>query len=55
VTILETVAPMSDNDLEDFLSMIDTDTPFDDLAVQHFVNCKQLILSINLILLQLCI
>ena len=45
VTIPETVAPISDDDLEDFLSTIDTDTPFDDLAVQHYMYCKQLILS----------
>jgi len=45
VTIPETVAPISDDNLEDFLSMIDTDTPFDDLAVQHYVYCKQLISS----------
>ena len=40
VTIPETVAPISDDDLEGFLSMIDTDTPFDDLAVQHYMYCK---------------
>jgi len=32
VTISETVAPISDDDLEDFLSMIDTGTPFYDMA-----------------------
>ena len=47
VIIPETVAPISDADLDDFLSVIDTDTPFDDLAVQHYIYCKQLILSMQ--------
>ena len=34
VVILETLSPLSEDDLQDFLSTVDTDMPFDDLGVQ---------------------
>jgi len=41
VIIPETDPPISDSGLEDFLSMIDTNIPFDDMAIQHYMYCKQ--------------
>ena len=45
VIIPETFSPLSEDDLQDFLSIVDTETPFDDLGVQHYVDCKQCILN----------
>ena len=45
VVIPETLPPISDDDLQDFLSIVDIDTPFDDLGVQHYLDCKQCILN----------
>lgn len=41
IVIPETLPPVSDDDLQDFLSTVDTDTSFDDLGVQHYMDCKQ--------------
>ena len=46
VVIPETVLPLSEEDMQEFLDVVDTSTPFDDLGVQHYVNCKEYILSI---------
>ena len=45
VVIPETLSPLSEDDLQDFLSTVDTDMPFDDLGVQHYMDCKQHILN----------
>ena len=45
VVIPETLSPLSEDDLQDFLSTVDTDMPFDDLGVQHYTDCKQHILN----------
>lgn len=45
VVIPETLSPLSEDDLQDFLSTVDTDTPYDDLGVQHYMDCKQRILN----------
>ena len=45
VVIPKTLSPLSEDDLQDFLSTVDTEMPFDDLGVQHYMDCKQCILN----------
>jgi len=45
VVVPETLSPISDDNLQDFLSTIDTHSSLDDLGVQHYMDCKQYILS----------
>jgi len=45
VIIPETFSPLSEDDLQDFLSTVDIDMPFDDLGVQHYMDCTQRILN----------
>ena len=45
VTIPETLPPISEEDLQEFLGIVDTDTSFDDLGVQHYMDCKEYILN----------
>ena len=35
--------PLDDDDLQEFLTLIDTETFFDDLGIQHFSSRKQVL------------
>ena len=41
VEIPSTTVPLDEDDLQEFLDIIDTETFFDDLGIQHFCNCKE--------------
>ena len=43
VEIPETVVPLDEDDLQELLDTIDTETFFDDLGMQHFCDCKQVL------------
>ena len=45
VEIPETVCPLEEQELQQFLDAIDTESRFDDLRVEHYIYCKQLIES----------
>ena len=46
VEIPETVCPLEEQELQQFLDAIDTESRFDDLGVEHYIYCKQLIESV---------
>ena len=41
----ETVCPIDGNELDNFLSEVDTDTVFEDMGVGHFLYLKNLVHS----------
>ena len=41
VCIPETVCPLDEDDIDQFMGQVDTTSYFDDLGVQHFLQCKQ--------------
>jgi len=43
IVIPETLPPVSDDDI--YTRLLITDTSFDDLGVQHYMDCKQHILN----------
>ena len=43
--IPETLPPVNDIHLREFLQLIDTDTFFKDYAIQHYIDCKQHLLN----------
>ena len=45
VEIPDTLSPVDDAHLQDFLDFIDTDTFFEDNAMQHYEDCKQYLLN----------
>lgn len=45
VQVPETLAPIDDDDLEQFISVVDSSSYFDDFGFQHYVDCRQFLLS----------
>ena len=45
IEIPETLPPINDTSLREFLGFIDTDRFFEDHAVQHYIDCKQHLLN----------
>ena len=43
VEVPETESPLDEHDLRHFLDAVDTDTRYEDLGVEHYVHCKELL------------
>ena len=43
VEVPETLSPLDDEVLQDFLQYIDIDSVFEDFGFQYYVECKQLL------------
>ena len=43
VEVPPTDVPLNEDDLQELLDIIDTETFFDDLGIQHFCHCKEII------------
>lgn len=46
VGVPETECPLDERDLRHFLDAIDTDTRYEDLGVEHYMHCKELLESL---------
>ena len=45
IEIPETLPPINDTSLREFLGFIDTDTFYEDRAVQYYIHCKHHLLN----------
>ena len=45
VEIPDTLSPVHDAHLQDFLDFVDTDTFFEDNAMEHYIDCKQYLIN----------
>ena len=48
VCIPETVCPLDEDDIDQFMGQVDTTSYFDDLGVQYFLQCKQVLQALLL-------
>ena len=46
VEVPETSCPLNEQDIQQFLDAIDTDTRFKDLGIENYVHCKELLESL---------
>jgi hypothetical protein len=46
VEVTETLCPLNEHDLQQFKEAIDTDTRFEDLGIEHYMHCKELLESL---------
>ncbi len=46
VEVPETLCPLNEHDLQQFKEAIDTDTRFEDLGIEHYMHCKELLESL---------
>lgn len=42
IEVPETLSPIDDVSLQEFLDFVDTETQFDDYGFQYFADCKEL-------------
>lgn len=45
IEIPDTLPPISETHLQEFLDFVDAETFFEDQAVQHYIDCKQQLLN----------
>ena len=43
VCVPETLCPLDNEDIDQFLACVDTVSQFEDLSIGHFIECKQIL------------